>query len=53
MNVRGIAAGAALAALASMLALGVAEARNPHCAGGIQYGSFAVDEQGETSKLWT
>jgi tetratricopeptide (TPR) repeat protein len=37
VNVRGIAVVVALASLASFLAPGAALARNPHCAGGIQY----------------
>jgi tetratricopeptide (TPR) repeat protein len=37
VNVRGIAVGVALVSLAGALLPGVAGARNPHCAGGIQY----------------
>jgi tetratricopeptide (TPR) repeat protein len=37
VNVRGIGVGVALAALAGLMAPGAAVARNPHCAGGIQY----------------
>ena len=37
MNVRGIGVGLALGSLVSLLLPGVAGARNPHCAGGIQY----------------
>jgi len=50
VNARGIAAGAALASLAGVLALGVAEARNPHCAGGIQYvvGGLRDKDKGNT-----
>ena len=37
MNVRRIAVGLALVSLASLVAPRASEARNPHCAGGIQY----------------
>jgi tetratricopeptide (TPR) repeat protein len=37
VNVRGITVGLALASLPSLLVPGAAVARNPHCAGGIQY----------------
>jgi len=37
VNVRGIAVGVALLSLASLMAPDASEARNPHCAGGIQY----------------
>ena len=37
MNVRSIGAGLAFGSLVSLLVPGVAGARNPHCAGGIQY----------------
>lgn len=37
MNVRGIGVGMVLGSIATLIALGAAEARNPHCAGGIQY----------------
>jgi tetratricopeptide (TPR) repeat protein len=37
VNVRGIAVGVALISFASLMAPGASQARNPHCAGGIQY----------------
>jgi tetratricopeptide (TPR) repeat protein len=37
VNVRGIAVGVVLMSLASLMAPVASEARNPHCAGGIQY----------------
>jgi tetratricopeptide (TPR) repeat protein len=37
VNVRGIGVGVVVVAIASLIAPGAAVARNPHCAGGIQY----------------
>jgi tetratricopeptide (TPR) repeat protein len=50
VNVRAIAIGLSLAALAVPLAGGVALARNPHCAGGIQYvvGGLRDKDKGNT-----
>jgi tetratricopeptide (TPR) repeat protein len=47
---RAIAIGATLAALCTLLAFGVALARNPHCAGGIQYvvGGLRDKDKGNT-----
>ncbi len=41
----GIARGAVLAALLGSVLAGIAEARNPHCAGGIQYVSQATGDK--------
>ena len=43
MHIRAIAVGLASAALAAVALGGVAHARNPHCAGGIQYVVSNVD----------
>jgi len=50
VNVRGIGVGIALASLASLLLPGAAGARNPHCAGGIQYvvGGLRDKDKGNT-----
>ncbi len=50
MNVRGIGVGMALVSLAGFLLPGTAGARNPHCAGGIQYvvGGLRDKDKGNT-----
>lgn len=50
MNVRGIGVGMALVSLAGFLLPGTAVARNPHCAGGIQYvvGGLRDKDKGNT-----
>ena len=46
MNVRGIGVGVAVAALAGVMSPGAAVARNPHCAGGIQYVVGGLKDKG-------